>query len=323
MKKNPTHIDKECPTCQNIFKCNFYKRKTQRFCSKTCAQHHPDTLIKMSVSQKKKHDEKYGGKHPMQTEKTMENFKSAMLKKHKVDHPAKMANHLKKVKQTLLDRYGDENYSNREKRKNTCLERYGVENYVYTDEYTKKTIKTNIKKYGSDYHSRSKRFKLICNKNMFEKFIKHDRFEHFTPLFSLDDYNGLCGIFKKRYKFKCNRCSRVGDFLLNNGKIPHCINCDKENMSYLQKEITDYIRSIIGDEKTVVIDDRMILYPKEVDIYVPSLKLAIECNGLYWHSECIGGKNKVYHLNKPKQCMSKEVNLIQIWESEWKQKEYY
>lgn len=54
----------------------------------------------------------------------------------------------------------------------------------------------------------------------------------------------------------------------------------------------------------------------EVDIYVPSKKVAIEYNGLYWHSEN-KGKDKNYHYNKWLACQKEGIQLIQIWEDDW------
>lgn len=56
---------------------------------------------------------------------------------------------------------------------------------------------------------------------------------------------------------------------------------------------------------------------RELDIYVPEKKVAIEFNGLYWHSES-AGKDKTYHHDKWKACKDKGIQLIQIWEDEWK-----
>jgi len=55
---------------------------------------------------------------------------------------------------------------------------------------------------------------------------------------------------------------------------------------------------------------------QEVDIYIPSQKLAIEYNGVYWHSEATG-KDSHYHYDKYKSALSKGIELIQIWEDDW------
>ena len=54
-----------------------------------------------------------------------------------------------------------------------------------------------------------------------------------------------------------------------------------------------------------------------MDIYIPSKNIAIEYNGLYWHSEKLG-KHKDYHLDKTKLANSLGVRLIHIFEDEWK-----
>jgi len=76
----------------------------------------------------------------------------------------------------------------------------------------------------------------------------------------------------------------------------------------LQEWLSDFI-----DIKT---NDRSLIKPYELDIVIPSKNIAIEYNGLYWHSEGAGRDNK-YHLNKHNMCKEKGYRLIQIWENEW------
>lgn len=56
---------------------------------------------------------------------------------------------------------------------------------------------------------------------------------------------------------------------------------------------------------------------QEVDIYIPEKKLAIEYNGLRWHSEGFGEKDKDYHLNKTQLLAEKGIRLIHVFEDEW------
>jgi hypothetical protein len=64
-------------------------------------------------------------------------------------------------------------------------------------------------------------------------------------------------------------------------------------------------------------NNRTVLNNKELDIYIPSKNLAIECNGLFWHGEVGGNKDKNYHLNKTMECESKDIRLVHIFEDEW------
>lgn len=65
--------------------------------------------------------------------------------------------------------------------------------------------------------------------------------------------------------------------------------------------------------------NRKILRGQEIDIYVPDLKIGIEYNGLYYHTESMG-KDRNYHLKKTEECESKGVKLIHIFEDEYQLK---
>lgn len=62
--------------------------------------------------------------------------------------------------------------------------------------------------------------------------------------------------------------------------------------------------------------DRKTIKPLELDIVIPDLKIAIEYNGLIWHSESYG-KDRWYHYNKTEQCERNGYRLIHIWENDW------
>lgn len=58
----------------------------------------------------------------------------------------------------------------------------------------------------------------------------------------------------------------------------------------------------------------------QLDCYSESLKLGIEYNGLYWHSES-AGKSRSYHLKKTKFFKNNGIRIIHIWEHEWKDRQ--
>ena len=91
-------------------------------------------------------------------------------------------------------------------------------------------------------------------------------------------------------------------------------NCPKCSciISRQEIELQDWIKDFI----TIETNDRSIISPYELDIVIPEKKIAIEYNGLYWHSEG-QGKDRKYHLNKYLDCKDKGYRLITIWENEW------
>ena len=64
-----------------------------------------------------------------------------------------------------------------------------------------------------------------------------------------------------------------------------------------------------------ILRDRQQLDGYEIDIYCPELKLGIEYNGDFWHSN--HKKDKNYHLDKSLLAESKGIRIIHIYEYEW------
>ena len=93
---------------------------------------------------------------------------------------------------------------------------------------------------------------------------------------------------------------------------------ENSGKSFAEKEVVAFVKSIYKGE--VIENDRGIIAPKELDIYIPEKNFAIEYNGLYWHSEA-QDKGQSYHLNKTKMCMNKGIRLLHIYENEWRDKQ--
>lgn len=86
--------------------------------------------------------------------------------------------------------------------------------------------------------------------------------------------------------------------------------------SILEEEVYKTIQSFGYTDNDIRLADHSLLGRKEIDIYIPSHKLAIEIDGQYWHSEQIRPDPK-YHLNKQLACEKLGVKLIHIFEYEW------
>ena len=117
----------KCPTCLKHTKW-LGKNNYQKFCSIKCAANNPD----VKTRREKTNIEKYGSNNV---------FKSDIIKR--------------KIKQTCLERYGDENYRNKEKSKQTCLEKYGKEHILQLDFIKEKSKQTCLEKYGVTTYSQT------------------------------------------------------------------------------------------------------------------------------------------------------------------------
>ena len=102
-------------------------------------------------------------------------------------------------------------------------------------------------------------------------------------------------------------------------KMSKIVTKTNENMTPVytskpQLEIYNFIKSK-GIE--CELNNRKVLHGTELDIYIPSLKIGIEYNGNFWHTEGMNNKNPYSHLNKTEMCKKEGVKLIQIFEDEY------
>lgn len=216
-----------------------------------------------------------------------------------------------KTKSTKKIRYDNPNFNNRDKAIKTNLIKRGVEHHSQTEEWkdlikskisvtTSKRAETNKIRYGSSIYAKSEhRFNLDEN---------HKNFKDINEEF-----------FRKNFiiggKFDVNKCKNY--FGVENCwvyKYKAIFNIDTPCIKNIEQyTVYNFIKSIYNG--IIEINNRKLLYPQELDIYIPEKKLAIEFNGIYWHSSIYREKN--YHQEKSKLCQEKGIRLIHIYEDEW------
>jgi endogenous inhibitor of DNA gyrase (YacG/DUF329 family) len=90
-----------------------------------------------------------------------------------------------------------------------------------------------------------------------------------------------------------------------------------------EKEVLSFIKNL--NIPNIRINTRKIIPPQELDIFLPDINLAIEYNGLYWHSfgkEDFREDNKITfqkfrHKRKTDDCRKKDILLLHILQNEW------
>jgi hypothetical protein len=121
-----------------------------------------------------------------------------------------------------------------------------------------------------------------------------------------------------KISIKCNRCNKIFVQTVDAHLYGQtgCPNCSKV-ITKPQQEIYNFL----SPEKCLM-NDRSLLKNKEIDLYFPDKNLGIEFDGIWYHSEIILEQNnknpKTYHLEKTKKCNVLGVELIHVWENEWK-----
>ena len=294
-KKESSKENIECAYCEKKMKA--YECEEKKYCSHDCYIKHKTQKDESDEQLEKAREacrEKYDGMG-FGSKKIRKKIQNTMEEK----YGDKFYVNVKKRKETKKKKYGDPNYNNRKKRRQTCLEKYNDPHYSNREQ-------------AAETRKDSK-YEEVCND---QKFIS------VTPCFSKKEYDGAEGFVK--YPFKCNDCDEKFEDYLYSGNVPRCPNCydgwNHVGSSEEEKTITTFIEKILPVDQEVIENDKKVLNGKELDIYIPAKNIAIEYNGLYWHSETQGGKDRYYHLNKTEECEDQGIQLIHIFGNEWRDK---
>src|SRR5699024_7872489 len=95
---------------------------------------------------------------------------------------------------------------------------------------------------------------------------------------------------------KCNNIFsiRPDNFIHNKNRCPLCYRYKSKK----EEELFEFLKEL--DVGRIQQSNRTLLNGLELDIYLPDKNIAIEFNGLYWHSDIFKEKN--FHLNKTELC---------------------
>ena len=280
VKNNTYHIPM-CPHCKAT-EVNWNEKKYTMFCSIQCMTASDYKREKMRNTCK----ERYGEIHFMKTKEYTDKFAQIHQEKYGAMSYLMTDEFKNKVKEVSLEKYGVEHHTQAESTKKlkyeTRLERYGEGNLGLIKEFRDKGKETLIQKYGVSHFSYTKLPDGALEKLMNAEWLRqknHDEkltFIEIAELLNVNlstilDYFEKHGI-QKKYHAKSIAENAIAEFF-DSIKIP-------------------YIRNY-----------RTLIYPQEVDFYIPSHNLAIEYHGVYWHS--VGVKSDItkdYHRNKYISC---------------------
>jgi len=332
-KKNNL-IDNTCVVCNKTYVIR--KSKSHKLtCSDDCYKEYQrsevrnkkrmDTLVKNNKS-------KHGVEYNFQRKDVIDSIKNTK----EIKYGTSGYNNPEKRIKSVLEKYGTLDFS--EKSKKTKIKKYGTLNVnekanitklakYGTLDFSEKANATKLAKYGTLDFSELAKKTIIKKYGSWENYQKHllqKKYDYLNKKyndivifnFTGDSYEGAEKY--KKYNFTCKVCNNIFDDYLTNGSAPLCPICNPRtlNKSSHEFEIIDWLYNIIPNH-TIIHGDRSIIAPKEIDIYIPEFNLAIELNGVFWHTE-LNGKNKTYHIEKQRLCNNKNVKLLHILDREWK-----
>lgn len=275
-----------CKICGTIAK--FYSKQYWKWCSNKCMGVDPEVLEKKRNTNLKK----WGVPNPQALAEVKEKQQSTLLSKYGVTNFSKSKEFIEKSKKTFIEKYGVDNPSKNkeivEKIRKQALER----NFDIVLEKRKETC---IKKFGTPASSQRHLNTIALEKIHDIEYLRH---QHVTLKKSADEIAKELG---------CS-ATPILTRLTNAG-----IAVVRHQQSSAEKEIIEYIKQFTHN---IEFRNRSIISPKELDIFIPEIKLAIEVNGVYWHSE-LHGKDRNYHKGKTEKCLAAGVTLYHILDLEW------
>ena len=225
-----------------------------------------------------------------------------------------------KYRKTMCERYGgptikaffeknprsEENKQQaKEKAKQTCLKKFGTTNIQKLPETRAKIKQTSLEKYGHvcflstpEQKESRKLAKSIETYNNFKRFS-----DYCIPLFTLEEWLSNT---KRKFEWK----------LVATGEVYQARYWGYAPIGrFRHTSIEKSIHNLLTTWKfNFVKSDRKTIAPKELDIFIPSKNIAIECNGEFFHSEKRLGQH--YHDEKRFDCENNNVRLFQFFGTE-------
>jgi len=264
--------------------------------------------------------DRYGVVNPMMSSEIRQKASDTMLEKYGVDSPLKSDVLLNKAKQTLIANYGTDSYAKteefKEMMKKENMEKYGVEWHMQSEDFWEKSKKTCLEKYGVENHTQSMGFKDSIKEISLHRYgTPHPHQRHMgaeslnlskNQEWMLDSYQKRGG--QQTAEILGCSYSHVMRLLSSYG-----VEINNDGVSSMEKSLFEFVSSICGD---AIQSDRDTLGGRmELDILIPSKKIAIEFDGVYWHSSKF--RDRRYHLNKTIAAKEKGYRLIHVFEDEW------
>lgn len=291
-------------------------QKRRATCLKKYGVENPALSKKIKEKIKATNLKRYGTEFPLQSERIRDKIKQIIKEKYGVQYPFESeeirnrSNETFKVnnptvpdkmflaRQGYIKKYGTNPYAQpntQDKIKKTLIEIYGVDHPSKSSEIVEKKQATLLRKYGKLNPAQ-----LHINKEIFNIFQDKTQLIHLLETYSISEIT---------QKYSITRS------LLINYHNKYGLNLIKQRA-----------RSGYEEELAQILDNLNIFYirnytqicaPQQLDFYIPEHNLAIEFNGLYWHSEKSGNKHKNYHFQKMSICRKANIQLLTIFEDEW------
>lgn len=302
-----------CEFCGKSFQYSCSPKEKPRYCSQQC----------INDGKRRTVQSKYGVENVSQLDTVRKkisdaNSSDAVQAKRRqtsllnwgVDNPAKN----KVVKAKMSEVMSSEEYL--DNRRQTCLERYGAESPMQNDDVKAKQHQTNIDRYGmaGHPHTREDFMKMMVDSSKVDEYLSFRE----DPATYIDSHYAEPPTISM-----LEEDLGVTDTPIYNILISHnCSDMISHSHSNMEEEVVQYLKSILPPT-TILRNDRTVIKPQELDIYLPDYRIGIECNPASTHnsskSDPWGAPPKSYKYHQTKSLLAQKngVFLFHIFGYEW------
>jgi len=260
----------------------------------------------------KEHKEKHGVLWPNQRQEVRDKYVNTCNNKYSVSNVSKVSEVQEKISDNRWKNKTEEELQEiSNKRKETLINNFGVDNPLKNNNIKKK-VKENrwLNKTKEELEEIKEKAQKTRIKNRLPEIERNLKL---LNLELVDNFNNVTDFMN----IKCTKCNTkfktVLDYIFNGYGL--CPKCFPRSISSYESEIQNFILTLPNID--IDTNNRTFLSNnKEIDILIRNKKIAIEFDGLYYHSDKFM-IDKNYHLDKMIECEKLGYMLIHIFEDEW------
>lgn len=302
-----------CKCCGRIFEYSCSPREKPKYCCQKCINDGKKATVR----------EKYG----------VDNVSELDSVKKKISEANSSPEVAAKRRQTCIENWGVDNVAKNAEirdrmsatmktpeylagRAATCLTRYGNEIPMRSESVKQKRAQTCIDRYGTSGNP--------WTRDVFKKIVSDPAKVDNYLAFKADPKTYIESHYEdKPYIFQLMEDLGVTNTPIYDILVEHgCRDMIYHSYSNMEEAVEVFLRSIDPNIR-IVHNDRTVISPLEIDIYLPDYNLGIECNPASTHNSSVPDyrgsdpKHYKYHQNKSLAAAESGVFLFHIYGYEW------
>lgn len=260
----------------NVFMLDSTKNKIKQTCREKYGEDHHLKNAEVVKKREQSSLRKYGHVNPMMSEDVKKRHRSTCESRYGVSNVSSLPSVKEKRAKTNLERFGTEHYLASEACDKATIEAIGVDNPFKLQKYQDAAKRTIRNKYGVDHCMQIPEVRTRSHKKGKETRVKSGKIKTFEGKGILE-WSEIVGFSKSAFNAIVNEHGWEAAIRMT----PRVSSLELSMQAILDSLSAPYIRQYKVDNYFV-------------DFVVGSI--AIECDGLYWHSE--HNKEKSYHKIK-------------------------